>query len=163
MLGGPDRTGPDRTAPTAGRARCAECLRLPHTGDSREYTAKTSDFADYDGCGESPGGNFDLDVTALESGCYRRSGELVCHKTLPTSTYRDGTPSPPFATILFSDLHGRHYTLSGVHGKNATITASDTDPTVTFEVTGTATSTGGDPIPVRAAGQIQCETFLETL
>ncbi|NKR39700.1 hypothetical protein GS503_01905 [Rhodococcus hoagii] len=65
--------------------------------------------------------------------------------------------------IRFSDLHGRHYTLSGVHGKNATITASDSDPTVTFEVTGTATSTDGDPIAVRAAGQIRCETFSETL
>lgn len=125
--------------------RNAECLRLPHAGDSREYMAKTSDFADYDSGGENPGRDFDLDVAAFDR-----------------ETYPDGTSSPPFATILFSDPDGRHYTLSGVHGKNATITASDTDPTVTFEVTGKATSIDGDPMLVRASGQIQCETFIET-
>ncbi|WP_127915008.1 hypothetical protein [Prescottella agglutinans] len=103
--------------------RNAECLRLPHTGDSREYTAKTSSFAEYDSGGEHPGRDFDLDVTAFDR-----------------ETYPDETPSPPFARILFSDPDGRHYTLGGVHGKNATIVASDTDPTVTFEVTGKATS-----------------------
>ncbi|QKT12148.1 hypothetical protein [Rhodococcus sp. W8901] len=126
--------------------RNPECWRLPHTGDSREYTAKTSDFADYDSGGENPGRDFDLDVTAFDR-----------------ETYPDGTPSPPFARIRFSNPDGRHYTLIGVHGKNATIAASDTDPTVTFEVTGKATSIDGDPILVRASGRIQCETFIETL
>lgn len=64
------------------------------------------------------------------------------------------------ATILFSDPDGRHCTLGGGHGKNA---ASDTDPTVTFDVTGTATNIDCDPILVRAAGQIQSEILIETL
>ncbi|WP_280763848.1 hypothetical protein [Prescottella agglutinans] len=123
----------------------ADCWRLPHTGDTRDYTAKTSGFADYDSGGESPGRDFDIDLTVFDR-----------------DTYPDGTPSPHFVTIRFSDPDGRHYLLSGVDGKDGTITASNTDPTARFEVTGNATSIDGKPILVRASGQIQCEAFIET-
>ncbi|SDD40707.1 hypothetical protein SAMN05444580_104192 [Rhodococcus tukisamuensis] len=120
-----------------------ECIRRggPHTGAARSFTAKTSDFAEYDAGGENSGRDFDVQVHVPD-----------------VSSYPDESPS---VTIVFSDKQGRHFRMGAEDGQGATITANDHDPAVTFEVTGDATSIDADPVLIRAAGQIRCESFVD--
>lgn len=123
-----------------------ECIHYtgPHTVAARSFTAKTSDFADYDAGGESPGRDFNVGIHIPEA-----------------SPYPDVPPSASSVIIVFSDKQGAQFRLSAEDGRGATITASDEHPTVTFEATGNATSIDADPIPVRASGQIECESFVD--
>ncbi|CAM3074221.1 hypothetical protein RHDE110596_15700 [Prescottella defluvii] len=77
------------------------------------------------------------------------------------SVYPDGTPFLPHAMIRFSDRDARFFSLGAVEGQGATITVSDNDPTVAFEVAGNATSIDTGPIPVRASGRIDCKSFVD--
>lgn len=123
-----------------------ECIRYtgPHTVSARSFTAKTSDFADYDAGGETPGRDFEVGVHVPDA-----------------SPYPDGSPSVPSVIVVFSDKQGRQFRLSAEDGKGATMTANDHDPMVTFEVTGNAASIDAEPILVRVSGQIDCESFVD--
>lgn len=123
-----------------------ECTRYggPHTVAARGFAAKTSDFADYDAGGDNPGRDFDVQVHVPD-----------------VSSSPDGSPSAPSVTIVFSDKQGRHFRMGAEDGQGATITADDHDPAVTFEVTGDANSIDADPVPIRAAGRIHCESFVD--
>lgn len=129
--------------PAAGET---ECVR--HSDDRgygwRTFSARTSDFAEYDAGGENPGRDFDIEVHVPDN-----------------SSYPDGSPSPPFAMIRFSDQDARFFRLGAAVGHGATITASDADPAIAFELVGTATSIDADPVRVRATGHIRCASFVD--
>ena len=130
--------------PTEGETQCARYGVDGRGYGWREFSARTSDFVEYDAGGENPGRDFDIVIYVPDH-----------------TVYPDGTPSLPHAMIRFSDRDARFFQLGAADGRGATITASDNGPTVEFEVTGNATSIDTGPIFVRASGQIHCESFVD--
>ncbi|WP_305091940.1 hypothetical protein [Prescottella sp. R16] len=137
---------PERvTLPTAGTVDCTR-----HSSDHgygyRAFDARTSDFTEYDAGGERPGHDFDVSV-------YIPNADNDTDNT-------DGSSSS-HVMVQFSDPQGRFFRLTGSGTDDATITPSPDGTSVSFEVTGSATSIDADPLLVRAAGRIHCDAVTE--
>lgn len=139
QIGGAVRTN-SVSLPSMGHVECFES----EPGGGRIYTAKSSDFSDYDGGGELPGQDFNIRVL------------------VPPADARAEGQSKRSVQLYFSDAHGRHFSLAKWESDRVSIISDEKNRTVSFAVEGDATGIDAASGWVRATGEISCSAITRT-